>query len=276
MDFLKQSFSWRTFSPKFFASLSSLWIVLKPIHELLKLEAGWFEYLGLLFLSIIVTIIWNWPRSIIKHRFNHNDLTVRIIKGDILNAETNIVIGFSDTFDTEIGRIIKTKSLQGQFQQQVFNGDVAELNEQLDRLLLPEQKYAISDPDKTVGKQQRFPIGTTLTLDYGKRYFFLTYTMMGNDLACIPTSAENIVLALFKLWDCTGRNAQNDSIAVPVIATDAARSGLSRTTIIKLIVLTFYAAHSTKTVAKGLDIYVHPKDIEHVDFNSVKAFLTGL
>lgn len=273
---LKQLFNWRTLLPKFFACLSSLWVVLKPIHELLNMQAGWGEYFGLLIISGLAAVVWNWPRALIKHRFAHNDLTIRIIKGDVLAADTNIVVGFCDTFDTEIGKIIKQNSLQGQFQQKVFSGDIEAFEKKLNDLLIPERKFAINDPDKSAGKQLRFPIGTVLTLPQTKRYFLLAYTIMGNDLSCTPTTAESIIVALFRLWDCVRRDGQHEPVSIPVIATDAARSGLSRTTIIKLIILTFYTAHTAKPVTKGLDIYVFPTDIEHVDFNSVESFLTNM
>jgi len=273
----KQLFGLKSFLPKFFASLSALWIVLKPIHELLKIESGWYEYLILLTLALIAAIVWNWPKSVIKHRFAHNDLTVRVVKGDVLDAETNIVIGFCDTFDTQIGSIIRDTSLQGQFQRKVFQGNVADLDQKLDTLLASEKiLFAIHDPDKTTGKQLRFPVGTAITLNQGKRYFPIVYARMGNDLACIPTPAEDITTALYKLWDCVRRNGQNEAVSIPIIASDLARSGLSRTTLVKMIMLTFYTSHFREPVTKSLDIYVHPSDIEHVDFNAIEAFLTNM
>lgn len=272
----KQIFEPKSLVPKFLTALSSLWIVLKPIDELLKLQIGWWEYGGLLGIAIVIAIIWNWPKAIIKHRFAHNDLTVRVIKGDVLDAKSNIVIGFCDTFDTQIGSIIRGTSLQGQFQQKAFNGDVAKLDQQLDNLLANEKRLCIHDPDKTTGKQLRFPIGTVITLEYGKRYFPLVYTRMGNDLACIPTPAEDITAALYRLWACVRRSGQNEAVSIPVIASDLARSGLSRTTLIKMIMLTFYTSHFSEPVTNALDIYVHPSDIEHVDFNAIEAFLTNM
>lgn len=276
MTFLKQLFSVRTYLPKFFACLSSLWIVLKPIHELLSLHSGWYEYIVLLVLSIIVAMAWNWPRAIVKHRFSHNDVTIRIVKGDVLKADNNIVIGFCDTFDTQIGKIIKANSLQGQFQSQVFNGDAAALDECLGDLLAEELKFAIHDPDKLHGKKLRFPVGTVLTLTHGKRYFLLVYSIMGNDLACIPTTPENVTNALYSLWAKVRCNGQHDPVSIPVIASDAARSGLSRAVLIKLILLTFYTAHEANPITKALDIYVHPNDIEHVDFNAIETFITSI
>ena len=276
ISFLKQMFGVRSLFPKFFAALTILWLFVEPIAVFKDLPNSWYCYAALIVLSFICAVIWNWPRAIIKHRFKHNDLTVRVIKGDVLRAETNIVIGFCDTFDTEIGRIIKDNSLQGQFQHDLFRGDTAKLDEMLEKLLETEKRFAIHDPDKTRGKQLRFPIGTTLALDQGKQFFLLVYATMGNDLACVPTPAGDITTALFKLWDCVRRFGQNDTVAVPIIGSGPARTGLSRTTLVKMIMLTFCTSHATNPVSKGLDIYVHPSDIEHVDFNAIKLFLKNM
>jgi len=276
MKALKQLFGLKSLVPKFFASLTLLWLVVEPIAVFKNLPNSWYGYAGLLATSLIVAIVWNWPKAVIKHRFGHNDLTIRVIKGDVLNARTNIVIGFSDTFDTQLGNIIRDTSLQGQFQRQVFGGNTADLDLQLESLIEPEKKYAIHDPDKTAGNHLRFPIGTTLTLQQAKRYFLFVYTRMGNDLACVPTSAEDITTALYKLWACVRRNGQNETVSLPIIASDLARSGLSRTTLMKMIMLTFYTSHVSEPVTKALDIYVHPADTEHVNFNAIKSFLENM
>jgi len=273
---LKQIFGIQSFLPKFFASLTAIWLVVEPIAVFKNVPNSWYCYGALIVFSLVFAVVWNWPKAIIKHRFKHNDLTVRVLKGDVLSAETNIVIGFCDTFDTELGSIIKNKSLQGQFQQEVFQGDTTKLDKQLDELLESENRFAIYDPEKTQGKQLRFPIGTTLALHQSKKYFPLVYATMGNDLACTPTPAADITIALFKLWDCVRSHGQNDIVAVPVIGSGPARSGLSRTTLVKMIMLTFCTSHATNPVTKGLDIYVHPTDIEHVDFNAIKLFLKNL
>lgn len=234
---------------------------------------SWCCYAALIILSIICASIWNWPRTVIKYRFKHNDLTIRVLKGNVLSADTNIVIGVCDTFDTEIGRIIKDNSLQGQFQREIFHSDAVALDAQLEKLLEPEKRLAIYDPDKPRGKKLRFPVGTTVPLQQGKQFFLLVYSTMGNDLSCVPTPASDITAALFKLWDCVRRYGQNDTVSVPIFGSGPARSGLSRTTLVKMIMLTFCTSHASKPITKGLDIYVHPSDMEHIDFSAINLFL---
>ena len=273
MAFLRQLFGLRSFFPRLFASLTVLWLIVEPIAVFKKVPNSWYCYVVLIILGLVCAVIWNWPKACVKHRFRHNDVTVRIVKGDVLGAHGNVVIGFCDTFDTQIGRLIKDTSLQGQFQRQVFGGDSAALDARLDELLEPSSRFAIHDPDKPVGKQLRFPLGTVLPLHQGKQYFLAAYTKMGNDLACAPTPARHILATLFSLWDAVRQHGQNDPVAIPVIASDFARSGLSRTTLIKMIVLSFCTSQATSPVAKELSIYVHPSDAEHVDFNGLKLFL---
>jgi hypothetical protein len=155
----------------------------------------------------------------------------------------------------------------------VFQGNTTQLDKILTTALEDQKQYAIHDPDKIEGKQLRFPVGTIAVIHQTKQYFLLAYTKMGNDLACIPTPSEDILAALFRLWDAVRRFGQHESIAMPIIASDLARSGLSRTTLLRMIILTFCTAHATKPVTSQLDIYIHPKDLEHVDFGAVRTFL---
>ena len=146
----------------------------------------------------------------------------------------------------------------------------------IDDLLESEKRFAIHDPEKRRGKHLRFPTGTTLALHQGKQFFLLVYATMSNDLAIVPTPAVDITTALFKLWDCVRRCGQNDIVAVPIIGSGPARTGLSRTVLVKMIMLTFFTSHATNPITKGLDIYVHPSDMEHVDFNAIKLFLKSI
>lgn len=276
MTVWRQLFSPRALLSGFVSSLTVLWLLLEPVLVFREAPRSWYGVIGLMFASLVCTVALNWPRSVIKRRFSHNDLTIRVVKGDVLTASGNIVIGVCDTFDTEIGAIIRDTSLQGQFQSTVFQGGTAQLDKQLSEALADQTRFAIHDPDKQTGKQLRFPVGTTAVIHQTKRYFLLVYTKMGNDLACVPTPAEHILIALFKLWDVVRRAGQHESVAIPIIASDLARSGLSRMTLLRMIILTFYTAHATKPITSQLDIYVHPKDVEHVDFGAVRMFLRTL
>lgn len=273
---IKEALQIKSLRLKFVIALSTLWLFLEPIAAFRGMPNTWLGYFLYILISIALAIILNWPRHNLSRRFDHNDLTISITKGDVLSAESNIVIGFSDTFDTEIGSIIRQTSLQGQFQANIYRGNVAQLDDDLSSLLKSELHLAIHDPEKKSGKKLRFPIGTTVVLDKGKRYFLLVYTHMNNDLACDPTPASDIVSALFSLWDRVRIYGQNEPLSMPIIASDLARSGISRTTLIKLIALSFFVAHTNKPVTKQLNIYVHPADIEHVDFNAIKDFINNM
>lgn len=276
MVFLRQMFSLRTLVPKIFTSLSFLWLIIEPIATFKELPNSWYGYFALILVSLLSAILWNWPRARIKHTFKHNDLTIQVIKGDVLTADSNIVVGFCDTFDTEIGKIIRDTSLQGQFQSRVFHGDANQLNNELNRLLQDHSRFAIHDPDKSIGKNLRYPIGTTVPLSMEKRYYLLVYAKMDNDLACKPTSAEDIMTALYELWKSVRRTGQAEPLSMPIIASDLARSGLSRTIIIKMIILTYYTVHVGDPITNELNIFVHPEDIELVDFDAIKSFLKSI
>ncbi|MTJ17659.1 hypothetical protein FJR09_01265 [Dolichospermum sp. UHCC 0406] len=87
-----------------------------------------------------------------------------------------IVIGANDVFDTELGEIIKSSSVQGQFLKQIYKGKQDELDVDIETALQEYIGNRNLDPDKKRGKAWRYPIGTTITLgSYEKRYFLTAY-----------------------------------------------------------------------------------------------------
>jgi transcriptional regulator with XRE-family HTH domain len=86
------------------------------------------------------------------------DVTVRIIVGDLLDQETHLAVGFSDTFDTSIAdnRIINSSSLQGQMLRRLFANDQQQLDDQLSAALADVTPVRTeASGDKRYGKLAR-------------------------------------------------------------------------------------------------------------------------
>jgi hypothetical protein len=68
-----------------------------------------------------------------------------------------------------------------------------------------------------------------------------------------------------------------DPVAVPVIGSELARVGsLDRTSLIKMIALSFAASSREEIVSRQLTIVVHPKDRQTVNLVDVEKFLRTL
>lgn len=252
-----------------------IWLFIEPGGLFLPqwFEWGWPGYIGLVAISLIVALVLNIPRRSISHSLSSPDTLIEIKVGDLFKEPAHLVIGTNDVFDTELGEVIRSSSVQGQFLTQVYSGDQARLDSDIDAALEPLKNKRRGDPVKKKGKIWRYPIGTTLVLGTSdRRYFLPAYGFMGNDLR-VKSTADDIWTSLSNLWEQVRLKGHGLEVAIPVIGSDLARTNLPRMALIKLIIISFIAASKKDFVAKKLTVIVHPKDLHTVDFSALEDFL---
>lgn len=221
-----------------------------------------------------------WPKFETSHRYNYPDFTIQVKCGNILSERGGFVVGFTDTFDTDTrdGVVINPRSVQGQFQSHCYNGDVvrldADIEEKLRTIPIRHRETRI---DKAKGKLDRYPIGTTIVLDIGdSKVYAAAYGFMRNDLR-VSCSVDALWKSLTSVWSAVRTNNSLDPVAIPVIGSELARVGsLDRTSLIKMIALSFVASAREEVVSRQLTIVVHPKDRPHVNLLDVETFLRSL
>ncbi|GHO98774.1 hypothetical protein KSF_088220 [Reticulibacter mediterranei] len=212
------------------------------------------------------------PKKAISHQLSVPDTKITIKVGDLFQEDSNLVIGVSDAFDTELGDIIKPTSIQGQCLTSIYQNDRIRLDQDINTAL-----QGISgkiDKQKTRGKNKRYPIGTVATLSVGtKKYFYSAYSYMGNNLKC-ESDIKRLLVSLEKLWEEIRVKGQHDKVAMAVIGSDLARIGnASHADLIKLIVLSFILASREKLVTPELTIVIHPNNLGKVNMWELEDFL---
>lgn len=216
-----------------------------------------------------------WPTFNLERSFSVPDIKVRIRLGDLLTAKENVVIGMSDTFDTEKGEIIKPETIQGQFLTKVYSDDQKRLDTALESALANESKY--DDKGKHRGKKSRYKIGTVAVLDDGgNKYFCLAYSKMDNKFRA-QSSIKMLSQSLESLWEALIEKGQNRGVSLAVIGSDTARVGnvASYADLIKLIVTSFVITSREKLIAPSLTIYIYPKDREKINILEIKDYLNS-
>ncbi|MFF1613525.1 macro domain-containing protein [Amycolatopsis sp. NPDC058278] len=228
--------------------------------------------LGLLPLAF--GLIHAWPRRTLTRRLRHPDVTITVTVGDVLDQDTHVVIGYTDTFDTNVTdhRIIHPTSLQAQFQCRYYP-DTGILDRALARTL--EQVPSRPTPTKYLGKTQRYPIGTIAVLPAGNHLAFcLAYATMDDELLAKAT-VDDIWSSLTALWDAVHRHAHREPVSIAVIGSQLAKvDALDRGSLIRLIMLSFVARTRTQAVTRHLTVVVHPKDIGMIDMPELAALLS--
>ena len=216
----------------------------------------------------------SWPRSI-SETYSTPNVTIRLEKGDLLDQECHLVIGFCDTFDTSVPEIIARTSLQGQFLERTYNNDAARLDGDIERALVGIK------PEGTItkmGKTVQYGVGAVVTLGaLEHKHFLLAYTRMDGTNQARAT-ADGVWKALGELWRVVGREANGGTVAIPVIGGGQARLAqiLPAQDSIRFIALSFMLASRHEKVCDELRIVVRPTEYERLDRLEIQAFLTSL
>ncbi|MBC7698534.1 MAG: hypothetical protein H7Z70_09240 [Bacteroidia bacterium] len=215
-----------------------------------------------------------WPRPITQD-FNSPKTKITILKGDILEESTHLVIGTNDTFDTETPNIIARNSLQGQVLDTLYGGDLKELDAELTKALT--NKNVVGNIKKA-GKQDQYGVGSIATVKQNARLlFFLAYCEMdeSNNASSTP---DKIWKSLLSLWDEVSKKSNGGVLSIPVIGGGQARISnvLPAQDVIRFIILSFIFASRKTKICDELRIVVTPKDFKKLDRLELQSFLASL
>ncbi|MFF0309973.1 macro domain-containing protein [Streptosporangium sp. NPDC004379] len=262
-----------------FGILSAAFQVALAIWPSLARQGVW-VLLALAGSCVLIGAYHSWPRFGTDHSYKHPDFVILVKCGDIFNEKGNVIVGFTDTFDTDMcdGIVINPHSVQGQFQAKYYGGDTGSLDVRLDEYLQFVRTIGCETAEKKrKGKLKRYPIGTTVALNYGEvRIYALAYGFMRNDLR-VSCSVDALWKSLTSAWNAVRINGSLEPVAIPIIGSELARVGsLDRTSLIKMIALSFVASSREEIVSRQLTIMVHPKDRRSVNLIDVEKFLESL
>ena len=196
--------------------------------------------------------------------------------GDLFDQDGHLVIGMSDTFDTETPRVISSKSVQGQFLQREYAEDRAQLDDDLVEALQGTRVASVeSRSSKPLGKLERYGLGTVAVLGTVRRHYFcVAYTSMSNKLVAQAT-VEGIWTSLANVWKEIRDQAQLGTVSIPVVGSGLARlsAQLSNADLVRLITISFLAASRERVVTRHLQIVIHPRDAEDLDLQELAEIL---
>lgn len=236
---------------------------------------GWGGYLALLAASAMAAFYAAKPPTEISRSLPPTNVSIEIRVGDVLAQRGNVVVGAADTFDTQFeDDVISVASVQGQLLTRSFGGDRASLDQRISTSLGTGQ----IDAHKTFGKRARYPIGTVAVVRGGQaRYFLAAFTTMSPDLpAHVSSSAEDLQVALARTWQKINVAGQGEPVHTPIVGSNLARLGLSKTLIIQMIVLSFIAATRKASGPSALTVWIRDKDRTAIDLAELDQWLKGL
>jgi Domain of unknown function (DUF6430) len=240
----------------------------------------WFVLLALIAASLVFGLARAWPRKRISRHFESPDITIEVVVGDIFEQQSHLVVGFSDVFDTDTtnGVVIDPTSVQGQFQDRIYGGDLVRLDTELAAALIDVQVLKTeSRTDKKSGKLDRYAIGTVAVLgDPSRHYFCIAYTKMKNNLI-VESNVDLLWQSLGTVWEAVYLRGQRKPVSIPIVGSELARIAcLDKESLLKMILLSFVARSRQAVVCKELKIVVRRNDYDRINMLEVAAFLRAL
>jgi hypothetical protein len=213
-----------------------------------------------------------WP----SQRYRDDRVTIRLVQGDLFAQRESALIGMSSTFDTDVSRgIINSNSVQASFLTNVYGGDVARLDADLNN-----QLTAASPVDTIIkpGKTDVYAIGTvvTLTSTAGVPYYCVAYTDMDSSNRAHGTIG-GVLHALEGVWDAADSEGNKRSLCVPLIGQGAARiPHFPAEVAVRIMAFSFLLRSRRSHFSKELRIVLHPSDVDSIDLYEFQAFLKSL
>jgi len=262
---------------KFFIVFGCLWLFFEPLALFFDELQGlrWGGYLLIVCLAAIATYLFFRPKKSFSVILPESNTKVSIAVSDLLEQPGSIVVGTSDTFDTELGEIINKNSLMGQFLFNVYQSDKSVLDAEISNAL--KDNHFETDSTKSFGKQNRYPIGTVACLQKNNsNYFLLAFNKMLSNEKRVTTDIGVFWEALSKCWDTVREKGHQESVHVPALGTKYARTGFPINVVIQLIIMSFVIANKQEEVSQSFTVHIHKSDANKVNFVSLKNWLDFL
>lgn len=267
----------------FLMSFGTIWLFIEFPSSLNTVIKEFFNSFGnlTLIISSILSIFFGFfrilPSKKINRKFAASNTSVEITVGDIFNERGNFAIGSSNYFDTNFE--ISNLSLKSQLINRCFNSDTENIDRLIDQSLTEQGVSGIIDTAKTVGKQKKFPIGTTVKLNQSNRHIFiLVISELIFEQGRKHTISNPKLLndSLSEFWSFIKTEGRMKEITIPVFGSGLARVNLSYRLLIQMIVLSFVTYSKSTRITEQLKIMVHEKDYNPEDFEELNKFLKSI
>lgn len=230
-----------------------------------KKELSLYWLIPLFLIGLLSVIFTRRPVKKIKYKYPGQDLTIEVTIDDLFNVPGQKIISTNTTFDTDISNgIISLNSLQGQFTQKFYPGDLPKLDAELNQGLYGLTHTAVQ---KQAGKTARYDFGTTVKIKLADQYFywFAMADLNANNTA--RTNLNNVTKALDGLWEFIADKGEKLDTVIPLIGSGLGRLTTSRKKLIAIIAQSFINASENQIFSNKLIIVVHPNDITKSGLN---------
>lgn len=252
----------------FLASLGMLYLFMEVMDFLsiyTKDKYSKFALIPMAVISLIYVIVSRRPLTRFVYKVPGRDIRVEVKIGNLLEEKADIVISSNTTFDTDMSNgLISPESLQGQFALKFFQGNIAEIDRQLEIGLASSAGTARSNAP---GKSQEFPMGEVAKVETHSKIFYFVAMSRLNDHGTASSTVRGIEDALGGLWTFIANQGELRDIAMPVLGTGRGRLDMPRKKMIERIAQSFSDASAGSIFSARLILVIRPEDAENFGVN---------
>lgn len=189
--------------------------------------------------------------------------------GDLFDSLGHVVIPVNDFFDSEIGKPVGPQSVHGQFIQRTLGGNASKFNSDVDRYLNGSEFEVVERP---IGRERRYPLGTTAVLTEGSRKYFLFALAKSDPITCVASAdVPQMWAALQGLWRTVREEANGEGVRIPLVGGGLARLNFDYSHLLRLSLLTILAETRQAPFAKNIEIVLHQTLVGKINLRAVAA-----
>lgn len=196
-----------------------------------------------------------------------NGLTIKIVKGNLLDESNAIYVAFADSFGVSSSDHIAQTSLQGQYLRSYWHGEELALREAIEKGRLCSH-----------GANQPHVVGcvSQVISPNGRRAYCVAQSSMDDEYKAKATTFD-LVTALEKFYAAVNQKENQGVISIPIIGQGLSRvSGITPGMAIELIALTAFTQTAEGKFTSEIRIIAQPEQYRELNLREIDLFLRSL
>lgn len=199
----------------------------------------------------------------------HDSFSLQVEFGDLFEKKGVVVISVNEYFDSIVdNKIIATDTIHGKFIERLFKGRISELDKKIEEAL--NNVKAEDVPNRAVGKQKRYPLGTCAVITEGENtYILVALTEFdANNHTFIPLSEYGAIIQ--KIISIAATVANSRPVYMPLLGSGQGGIQKSAQKILSYMISQIEFCPNV-SIHKGLYIVVHNSGNKSVNLDNIKS-----
>jgi len=232
---------------------------------------GWVPFIMALAACVVIGLIRTWKPSKVSFKIHNTDTDIEIIFSDLYEQAGWRAIAVNEFFDSEIGTVVSAKTMHGIFIQKCLEGNTVSFDTIINAEL--SNITPVYEPAKKQGKNQRYPIGTTVALTVNNDHYLIFALSRTYPTTCKAfCDVATMWIALEGLWNKARIESGGAVINVPLVGSGQSGVGLPAKDLLALVILSTVKASQKNRIAQKIRIVLQNDRFAELDLRKIKQY----